>query len=367
MSKTQTKKNDKSAEKPVTKKSSKKEDVEDGEDGETEKKGKNQATTKAKLDFDVNRFKVFMARQYKISDPKSESDDWEKPKFHGGQIALAAANEVLCNYIIKEAINHLSKDKVGLYTLDKNAFTATIKSEPDLKTAFLSLLEVYDPQTNFSDQYCIERKDIDKYIAKNFGENFSLDASGFNLLTYILLKYSSSVTKYASMFVKYAKKTMIVPNSICVASQIRLTEKLNNLVTIKIESTAQNSGMDIYGKSLGKDKNDDDDDDADGEKDDDDKSDKGKKKGGKAKKDAKDGDDKQTKGNKKAGKAKKDEKDDKEDDDTKDDKDDDKDDKDDEKDDDKDDEKDDDKDEEEEKPKGGKKKEPKKTSAKQNK
>lgn len=248
----------------------------------------NIATHDAGLTFNVNSFKQWMKEQFKImvvgtpklktktkskakakadedgkekedtgeennDDNEKDDDDKKKskssespvPKLNGAHIALAAANEALCSYIIKETIVHVPKEKTGLYTLGRASLIVSAQLDTDLKRFFSNHLEVYDSDTNFINQYCVPQKNknsVEAFILKHFGGNVHLDNTGYNLLAYMLLKFSSQITKTAHALMMYAGRGMLEPNSIYTAVKIACPEGLSNNICMRIEDAIKNSG-----------------------------------------------------------------------------------------------------------------------------
>ena len=266
MSKNQTKKSTESKEaaksekksaKPKTKGSDEKQDIGDYP---------NMATFKANLSFNVNTFKQWLKGQFEIMPPlpakakakkpakdqkaKDDEEDGEeektksdgKLKINGAHIALAAANETLCNMIIKETISYLPKEKTGLYVLGRSSLTAALQMNNEMLSYYFQSMKTYDADTNFGKQYCVAREDIRKYVSKNFGENIDIDATGFNLLAYLLIKFSSQISKTACLVISYAKKTMLDAKSIYTAVKICCPDAIANPICMRIEDAVKNSG-----------------------------------------------------------------------------------------------------------------------------
>jgi hypothetical protein len=255
----------------------------------------NIATYKAKLNFNVNKFRDWMKDQFKImtqaapklkvklttKKPKKDAEattaepakeveaeaetaqaeetatdktkkvkkvkevkDGDAPvvKLNGAHIALAAANEALCNYVLSQTVVHIPKEKAGLHTLGKASLIVSTQLDNDLKTFFFRQLEVYDADTNFSTQYCIPPEDLKAYVTKKFGDNVNLDGTGSNLLAYLLLKFSTQITRTAYELMVYSGRGMLEPNSVNTAVRIHCPDGMSNLLCMRIADAINNYG-----------------------------------------------------------------------------------------------------------------------------
>lgn len=193
----------------------------------------NKETSKANLNLNINSFRKWMIRQY-------ETADLEKPNFSGGQVALTAANEAMCNYVIKETLSHVTKDKTGLHCLSTSGIAYAIQNNKDLRFLFNNYLDIYESEIDHSGSYCVSKHDVNKFVTKFHGDNVSLNGSGFNLLAFLLSRFSALLCRTAYKFMVSSKKKSI--NKVCVrtATEIHCTDALANIICQKIDDAMTN-------------------------------------------------------------------------------------------------------------------------------
>lgn len=233
---------DKSADKAKETETKKTKDNEKKSEEDGDKKAKlDKMTTSAGLSFSVNRFKEWMLEQFRTAGIKDE----DKPKISGSHVALAAANEALCNYILKATVTSASKEKTGLYNLSKASIGYVVQQDEDLLDMFYR--DVYgkrfDPKTNYANQYCIDQSVMNKYIEAHFSKNLKFDQTAYNFLVYVLNRFSVQVNNTAFEMMTYANKNTLTESAIKTAVRIHCPENVAKLLCVSIESAIKASGI----------------------------------------------------------------------------------------------------------------------------
>jgi hypothetical protein len=175
------------------------------EAAETKKKptdGLNNATRKAGLNLNVNRFRDAILGQLENSyNVKKE----EQPTISGANIVLTSLVENLIPVILSAAEVNFKKDKSGVLQMTKSSISYGVQMTPELNDFFHQYLLTFNPNMQYADTYCIDKKDMETFIRKTHPK-LQLEADGYNMLSYLLNCFSSRIIRSAYLFLKYTRK-----------------------------------------------------------------------------------------------------------------------------------------------------------------
>lgn len=207
-------------------------------------------TQKTGLNFNVSSFKLWLKNYYTdnekyVSKPKSSKEDEEKahkddqkdhiPKFNGAHVALSAAVETLCQKIMKEVISHTPKDNSGLYNISYNSIRLVVALDNDLKYLFSRSIEIFTKNMSYESSFCIPRKEMIRYIDSTFGKNIHLKPEAYNLLAYLLLRFSIDVANNIYNMMVYANKKTLDFSVVMYAVKNICTGSVEHDIILKIE------------------------------------------------------------------------------------------------------------------------------------
>lgn len=211
----------------------------------------NKLTLKANLNFNVNTFKSWMKQKLKDDNKLFEQKKEDGtvvmclPKFSGSQVALTAMNEKLCYIILEKVIEHLNKDKTGLYKIKYEDLSNAIKVDGTLRKNLYCYMDVYDDTLNYKDQYCIDEKCIKKYIDKVFSASIDISNDAFNFLVYLLLKACVRIIDTAFIMIKFAKRRSLNPNAIIDSVSVHFTGTIEHLLRMRIDEAMKSCGKEV--------------------------------------------------------------------------------------------------------------------------
>lgn len=203
------------------------------------KDGLNEATRKAGLVWNVNKFKDWIKEQF----TSFGLDDDSHPKISHAHTALSAACEAMCTQIMNVAETNLKKEKSGLYNLSKAGIAYGIQFDSALNYTFYHSLCKFDQDTDYRNQFCIPQADVSKFVEKKFSSsNIKLDGTGYNVLAYLLNAFSVRLTKTALEFMTCSKSKSLRPNQFLSAVRIHTQEPVTSLLVKKIEDAVKLAG-----------------------------------------------------------------------------------------------------------------------------
>ena len=87
----------------------------------------------------------------------------------------------------------------------------------------------------------MSKSDVTKYIESHVGDNIQLEAKAYNLLCYLLLKYSVQLTRTAHHLMTYAGKKTLEPKALRTAVLIHTPETIANTIVMKLDDATSNS------------------------------------------------------------------------------------------------------------------------------
>lgn len=216
----------------------------------SEKPIMNKLTTKVNLNFNVNAFRTWLKKYYEHNElyaPKSKPKDTDKeakemedhvPKFKGAHVALAAATEVLCNYILKETVKQLTKGTNGLYDISRAAIKYTVTLNENLEFLLSRSLTKFEKDSMYDSQFCIPHKEMTRYIDLSFGKNISLDNKAHSMLIYLLLSFCKDVARHIFNTMTYAnKRSLDFGVVMCTIKNLCNGGDIEHDMVLKIEDT----------------------------------------------------------------------------------------------------------------------------------
>ena len=195
----------------------------------------NQQTADAGLTLSVTAFRTWMKNFV------SDGDKSSSLKFSGGQIVLTSFNEILCKYIIEQALSDVGKDSAGLYTLTRPVLRNTVLLNNELAVFFQGRFDKYDQEMKYGSQYCINQKIMTSFINENCGKNINYDDNTYHMIIFLLLKASSVITTTAFKMMQYAKRKTLDENAVITAIDIYFTGELGHRLHIKAEEAVNNA------------------------------------------------------------------------------------------------------------------------------
>lgn len=199
----------------------------------------NKATEKAGLHFNVNETKKWMKNQFTLSDEPEK-----KVLFQGAHIALTAACEALCNNLMSLVVKELPKEVSGLYTLTSSHMIYAIQNNSDYISLFRNMIEKFDPDTNYTSMFWIERKVVDRFIESRHGTNIKLDSRAYNFMAFLLNSFAVTTTRAASVLMKYSKRSSMNIKTIRAAIEIIAPDTVSNSLAMRIDECATGTGED---------------------------------------------------------------------------------------------------------------------------
>ena len=215
-------------------------------------------TEKANLNFNVNTFKSWLRDYFertesfvpkpKVKAPaegekeevkqakadKAEDDHDHIPIFKGVHVALAAATEVLCHYLLKETISQLNKDASGLYNVSRPAVKYAVVFNDDLRHCFSRALRTFN-QNDTYEFTAIPHKNMVHYIDTTFGKNICLDQKAYNLLAYLLKAFNVDLATHTFNMMMYAGKRTLNFNVVKYAIRNLCTGNLEHAISQKLD------------------------------------------------------------------------------------------------------------------------------------
>lgn len=202
------------------------------------KDGLNALTRSANLSFNVQRFKDLIKNQLKIS---GVADDGQ-PNITGAHVALAAANEALCLELLRPIMAQLGKDKSGLFPLSKAAISNAVQLDSDLNSLLYRFLVTFDADTVYTSQYCVDQAVLTAFVEKNQTSTIKLDHSAYNLVAYLLNKFSVLMTKSAHVIMQYGHRKSLNGGSVLAGIKIHCTDQLAHRLAMKVDDALKSSG-----------------------------------------------------------------------------------------------------------------------------
>lgn len=248
-SKTDTSKNTKQVDTKPTKQAEPAKNTKSEPKQEATKSSLTLLTQKANLNFNVNSFKTWLKKYYQQNEmnlPKVQKKDAENKSeeqtgdmntitFKGAHVALAAAVEVLCKYILEETVKQLQKDTSGLYSVSRPAIKYAVSLNPELRHVFLRSLESFKQDMMYVDQFCIPHKEMCRYVDNVFGKNIQIDHKAYNILSYLLLSFAMEVAKHSFNMMLYSGKRSLDFSVINYTVKNLCSGSLEHDITLKIE------------------------------------------------------------------------------------------------------------------------------------
>ena len=211
----------------------------------SEKKTLTKTTQAANLNMNVNGFKRWLAKYCEMNDhfveskvkseEKKEDTKPHVPKFHGVHIALTAAAEIMCTYILKETISQLQKDVAGMYNITRPAIAYAITLNKDLDYIYCRHMQKFDKDMIYCDQFCVSHKEMIDYIDKIYTKNLVLDNKAYNMLAFLLQTFMNVVAHHIVNMMYYAKKTTLNYDVVLYAIKNICSGTLVHDMTLRIE------------------------------------------------------------------------------------------------------------------------------------
>ena len=231
---------------------------------ETHEVKKTAMTKKAGLNLNVNLFKSWLKSYYVRNEkyvpvqkkkpgegektetkPASKSGKGEEeetkrtiPKLKGAYIAMAAATEVLCKYILDETIKLVEKETSGLYKISRPSLRYSIAYNNELRHLFNRSMEGFDKNMMYADLFCIPEKEMtgkDRYIESCFGKHIQLESNGYSLLAYVLNCFLTQIAENIYNIMSYSKKRSLDFDIVSCAIKNMCDDGIENMMKKKIE------------------------------------------------------------------------------------------------------------------------------------
>lgn len=185
----------------------------------TEKAGPNKATIDAGLTVNVNAVKqslreVFESRDLLLpSNAKLEDGSvptekkMELPQFAGCQTAVAALLEQFLRSLMTACSKYMAKEKSGARIVNRSAlqYVMFVSNEHGMGDWFHVAMRHYDANSTYLNMLPLTRKEMDS-IVESVDRDLSLDADGFNVVSYLLHRCFMNVALVSHQFMSYAKK-----------------------------------------------------------------------------------------------------------------------------------------------------------------
>lgn len=197
----------------------------------------NKATDEAGLSFNVNTTKKWLKKQFEVVG-------LDMPKFHAAHVGLTAVVESLLSSILSHVNSHLPKEKSSLYKITLPSLSYPLQLDSDFSKLFKDSIASFEVDTNYTEQFWMTKSDVTKYIESHIGDNIQLEAKAYNLLCYLLLKYSIQLTRTSHHLMSYAGKKTLEPKALRAAVLIHTPETIANTIIMKLDDATSNSSND---------------------------------------------------------------------------------------------------------------------------
>lgn len=173
----------------------KEDELVDCEDEKIFEKEDNQKKTCLK-DMNVNLFNKLLLNYKK----REYSEDKKAPLTHNAQIALYILNTTLCDVIVKNAIINVTKDVVGMVTLNYGTLYNSLANDEDLRRPYLYCRSLFDNLIYYDSEYTVNYTNIMKRIGK-IDERIKLsqEDGAYNFLIFLLLRTTKEVIRNSDL------------------------------------------------------------------------------------------------------------------------------------------------------------------------
>jgi hypothetical protein len=196
----------------------------------------NKATALSGLELNVRAYRGWMTKQLSVLSEILPTGH-PQPRIATGFYAMGCLNENLARYILESTTKHLVKDDAGLYNLNRTSILYGIQLDDDLNKLFNNSLLGYNKDQNYGIQYCLPEKDVKSYIDKVFGKNMHLETSGYNLLIYLLMNFSTKMMKYSMHLMLETKKKSLYAQLFMRSMMMLCDDNLGNSLKVRLEDT----------------------------------------------------------------------------------------------------------------------------------
>lgn len=166
----------------------------------------NKLTDEAGLVFNVNSVKANMKAFY-------DSQECERPKFKGGQIAVAAALQKLCEVLIRTANKYTKKDKSGVRRVDRATLRVAMFEHEGLFEYFCNRMRVFRKNAMYIDQLPVSKNDIET-VRESVDNELFFTPKALNFLNFCMVEAYQDIVSTAQQFMSYAGKKQMDGNTL---------------------------------------------------------------------------------------------------------------------------------------------------------
>lgn len=199
-------------------------------------------TEKVGLSLNVNAFRSWTKRYLENTGltvvqkgGEGKPDVNVVPRLTGIHIALTAVAEVLCTELLNITIKRTERDKSGLYSITSNTLRYAFMLDDDLEHLCNRFLKTFNPTMDYSNQFCISKKDVMTFVENKFGKNVDIDSSGYNLLAYLLSSVLIDFTCTSYLLMNYAGRKSLDFNVVRTVVKLRCSGLIENAMNRAIE------------------------------------------------------------------------------------------------------------------------------------